>query len=137
MSEIQALLLRATESVAAARGLLRDGYPDFAASRAYYAMLYVAEALLAHLGQSYSSHAAAIGAYGREYAKTGKLDARFHRWLIEAQNLRNVGDYGIESHISPQQAESLCQWSSEFIRAAEGLLGPQGAGPPKPASGTD
>jgi uncharacterized protein (UPF0332 family) len=108
MSEIQALLLRATESVAAARGLLRDGYPDFAASRAYYAMLYVAEALLAHLGQSYSSHAAAIGAYGREYAKTGKLDARFHRWLIEAQNLRGTSATTVSSPTYRHSRRRVC-----------------------------
>jgi len=51
MSEIEALLQKAKESLEAARGLLRDGYPDFAASRAYYAMFYVTEALLACLGQ--------------------------------------------------------------------------------------
>ena len=82
MSEIEALLKRAGDSLAAARTLLREGFPDYAASRAYYAMFYVAEALLAHLGQSYSSHAAVIAALGREYAKTSRLHQKFHRWLI-------------------------------------------------------
>ncbi|MBI4559314.1 MAG: HEPN domain-containing protein [Candidatus Hydrogenedentes bacterium] len=41
MSEIEALLTRAAESLAAARILLKDGFPDFAASRAYYALFYV------------------------------------------------------------------------------------------------
>lgn len=76
----------------AARGLLRDGYPDFAASRAYYAMFYVAGALLATRGLSYSKHSTVIVALGREYAKEGRLDAKFHRWLIAAQNLKkNAG----------------------------------------------
>ncbi len=38
MSEIEALLERAADSLAAARTLLRDGFFDFAASRAYYAL---------------------------------------------------------------------------------------------------
>jgi len=123
MSEIETLLARARDSVRAARGTLRDGFPDFAASRAYYAMFYVAEALLAHLGESYRSHAAVIAAFGRLFAKTGKIDAKFHQWLIAAQNLRNIGDYGLEAHISEEQAEWACDWADEFIRVAEGWLG--------------
>lgn len=122
MSEIDALIQKARESLDAARSLLRDGYADFAASRAYYAMFYVAEALLAVLGQSYRKHSAVIGAFGREYAKKGMLDAKLHRWLIAAQNYRNVGDYGIEAHVSNADAESVCTWAEEFIRVAEAYL---------------
>ena len=44
MPEQQDLLDEARESVAAARLLQAQGYHGFAASRAYYAMLYIAEA---------------------------------------------------------------------------------------------
>jgi hypothetical protein len=47
---------------------------------------------------------------------------KFHRWLIAAQDFRNVGDYGVEAHVSREQAELVCDWSEEFIRAAEALL---------------
>lgn len=40
------LLEEATDSIAAAKLLLEGDYPGYAASRAYYAMFYVAEALL-------------------------------------------------------------------------------------------
>ncbi|MDQ7794715.1 MAG: HEPN domain-containing protein [bacterium] len=123
MSAIEALINRAKDSLAAARGTLRDGFPDFAAARAYYAMFYVAQALLAHRGQSYSSHSAIISAFGREFAKTARMDPKFHRGLIAAQNFRNVGDYGVEAHVSREQAELVCGWAEEFIRAAEELLG--------------
>ena len=52
LREVQALIDKAKESSKVARKLAKDGYCDFAASRGYYAMFYVAEALLAHLGQS-------------------------------------------------------------------------------------
>ena len=78
-SGIEALFTKARESLAAAQVLTKDGYYDFAASRAYYDMFYVASALLAVLGLSYSSHAAVISAFGREFAKSGKLDPKFHR----------------------------------------------------------
>ncbi|GIV84224.1 MAG: UPF0332 protein [Candidatus Roseilinea sp.] len=130
MSETAALLQKARDSLAAARSPLRNGYADFAASRAYYAMFYVAAVLLGALGQSYRKHAAAIAAFGREYAKPGKLDPKFHRWLIAAQNYRNVGDYGIEAHVSNADAEAVCAWAQEFIEAAEAWLSEKGGNQP-------
>ena len=120
--DIQALIEKAKDSLGAARTLIRDGYHDFAASRAYYAMFYIAAALLMQLGQSYNKHSAVISAFGREYAKRGKIDSKFHRWLIDAQDLRNIGDYGIESHISEDDAISACEWAREFIEQAENFL---------------
>jgi uncharacterized protein (UPF0332 family) len=38
-SGIEALFTKARESLATAQVLIKDGYYDFAASRAYYAML--------------------------------------------------------------------------------------------------
>jgi len=121
-SDLQALVTKAKYSLGAARSLIRDGYHDFAASRAYYAMFYVAEAMLMRLGQSYNKHSAVISAFGREYAKTGLVDSKYHRWLIDAQDFRNIGDYGIETHISEDDAKSACQWASEFIKQAENIL---------------
>jgi uncharacterized protein (UPF0332 family) len=43
----QFLLEKAESAIGAAETLLREGYLDFAAGRAYYAMFYAAEALLA------------------------------------------------------------------------------------------
>ncbi|GIX50692.1 MAG: UPF0332 protein [Limisphaera sp.] len=122
MSETDALLQKARDSLAAARILLSNGYTDFAASRAYYAMFYVAEALLAVLGQSYRKHSAVIAAFGREYAKPGKLDPKFHRWLIAAQNYRNVATTGSEAHVSDADAEAVCSGPRKFIEAAEACL---------------
>ena len=82
--DIEALIIKARKSLGAARILIEDSYFDFAASRAYYAMFYVAEALLAVIGQSYTKQSGVISAFGREYAKAGKFDSKFHRWLIDA-----------------------------------------------------
>ncbi|MFN6012309.1 MAG: HEPN domain-containing protein [Microcystis sp.] len=48
------LLLKARQSAAAAQVLLDNNYPEFAVSRAYYAMFYVAEAFLEGQGLSFS-----------------------------------------------------------------------------------
>jgi uncharacterized protein (UPF0332 family) len=113
--EIQALLRKAKDSLQAAILLNREGYPDFSASRAYYSMLYVAEALLLEKGLSFSSHSAVIAAFGKEFAKTGKIDSKFHRYLIDAQDFRNEGDYGVGPGVSGAQADELIGWAKEFL----------------------
>ena len=120
--DIEALIHKAKESLGAARSLAENNYFDFAASRAYYTMFYVAEALLAAIGQSYNKHSAVISAFGREFAKTEKMDSKFHRWLIDAQDFRNIGDYGVESHVSEDDANIVCDWANEFIKSAENFL---------------
>jgi uncharacterized protein (UPF0332 family) len=124
--DLFSLLQKAKESLAAAELLRDENYFDFAASRSYYAMFYIAEALLASIGQAYSSHAAVQAAFGREFAKTGKLDAKFHRWLLDSMDLRNLGDYGPGSRVTLEQATELCAWTREFIQAAEDYLNQKG-----------
>jgi uncharacterized protein (UPF0332 family) len=70
-SETEALLLKSHESLDAAQLLNAQGYANVAASRAYYAMFYAAQALLLERGFSFSSHSAVIAAFGREIAKRG------------------------------------------------------------------
>lgn len=122
MSELEALWERARASLEAARSLLRDGFPDFAASRAYYSMFYVAEALLLSEGKSYSRHSGVIAAIGRDFVATGRLEREYHQWLIAAQDFRNIGDYGLEHHVSEEQAEQVCEWASRFLEAGQRLL---------------
>ena len=64
--EIQALLDKASQSLQAAELLKREGYLDFAASRAYYAMFYAAQALLLDRERSFSHHSAVIAAFGKQ-----------------------------------------------------------------------
>jgi uncharacterized protein (UPF0332 family) len=120
--EIEALLEKAQQSLQAAEALQADNYFNFAASRLYYAMFYVAQALLLSRGQSYSSHSAVIAAYGKEFAKTGDLDTRFHRWLLDAQDIRNVGDYSIGEEISAAQCQELVIWANSFLETANTYL---------------
>ncbi|MBI3090492.1 MAG: HEPN domain-containing protein [Candidatus Tectomicrobia bacterium] len=124
--EIDALFEKAESSLSAARLLVEEGYPGFAASRAYYAMFYVAEALLSSLGHSYSTHGGVIGAFGREFAKKAKLDAKFHRWLIDSQDIRNAGDYGVGTAVSKEQAVDLIAQAGAFIEAGRDYLQSEG-----------
>ncbi|WP_204137434.1 HEPN domain-containing protein [Halomicronema sp. CCY15110] len=96
-SEVQAFIAKAHESLAASRLLTANGLHDFAASRAYYTMFYIAEAFLWSKGLSFSSHAAVVSAFGREIAKPGIVPVQLHRHLIAAQNKRTQADYEIDA----------------------------------------
>jgi uncharacterized protein (UPF0332 family) len=58
-------------------------------------MFYVAQALLLEEKLTYSRHSAVISAFGQRLAKTGGVPAAFHRYLIEAQESRDIADYDI------------------------------------------
>jgi len=77
-AESEALIAKGRRSLAAGRRLFQAGDYDFAASRAYYAMFYLAEALFLSKGLSFGKHAAVIAAFGQQFVKTGIFGAEHH-----------------------------------------------------------
>lgn len=123
------LLVKAEQYIRSAKLLRDNGDLDSAASRAYYAMFYVAEALLYRLGLSFSSHHAVTAAYGQHFAKTRLLEPRFHRALLSAFDLRQRGDYQIDSGLTLQDAETTIDDATEFLAAAQQWLDENAASP--------
>jgi len=121
--EQQALLNKAQRSLAAAQSLIEQGFYDFAVSRAYYAMFYVAEALLDREGLSFSSHAAVVSAFGQYLARPGKVPVEFHRHLIDAQAQRTRADYDPNPDLSQLDATRLVSQAQAFlITAGQNLI---------------
>jgi len=116
------LLAKARQSLSAAKLMLDGGYPDYAASRAYYTMFYIAEAFLEDKGLSFSK-SGVISAFDRKFARTGRVPVKFHQYLIRAQELRNAGDYGqLDAVTSDRAAESIAQ-AEEFLELAQNAIG--------------
>jgi hypothetical protein len=67
-----------------------------------------------------------IGAFARCFTKKGPLDSRFHRYLIDAEDFREVADYIPCAPIAPEKVEEIIQRASEFLTMAEDFL--RGAG---------
>ncbi len=120
--ERHALLDKAKESLAAAELLLKGGFYGFAASRSYYGMFYMAELLLLEIGQTCSKHGAVIAAFGREFIKTNLLPVELHRWLTDAQDFRNIGDYGIGVPLKEEQAWEIFEWGKKFFEQTQSYL---------------
>lgn len=73
---------------------------------------------------TFSSHSAVVAAYGKEFAKTGLLDPKFHRYIIDAEKRRQIGHYGDEGEeVSDEQARESFQWAEEFMQAVKDYLG--------------
>lgn len=120
--EVGELLDKAKRSIKTAEKILEDSEFDFAGSRAYYSMFYVAEALLLEHGLAFSSHSAIIANFGKEFAKTGLLNPKFHNYLIKAQDRRNIGDDAISSHLTEEEVREMLAWSKEFLKAGKNYL---------------
>ena len=117
------LLAQARESIEAAKLLQGAKYAGFSASRSYYAMFYVAEALLLGRALSFSKHSAVIAAFGQHFSKTGLVPAEYQRYLTEAESLRHMGDYGERSSVTSDRALEQIRRAEQFLTLAEHLLG--------------
>lgn len=116
------LLAKALDSIEGADALLAIDKAEIAASRAYYAMFYIAEALLGEKDMQFSQHGQVMAAYGKNFAKTKELDPKYHRWLMDSFDTRITGDYDVDSSISTFIAAELISQAREFLEAAQTYL---------------
>lgn len=119
---IRKLIEKAERAIATAQAMVDLPDTEAAAGRAYYAMFYAAEALLAQEGLRFAKHAGVHGAFGQHFAKTGRIDPKYHRWLIAAFKKRVVADYGIEETITLNQARETIAQARELLDAVRHLL---------------
>ncbi len=124
MPEQATLLEEAHDNVRAARLLADQGFHGIAASRAYYAMFYVAQAFLLGDGRAFSKHSAVIAAFGRYFANVGRVPKDFHRILIDAEKLRITSDYDHGKIVTTEQVQEQIAHAEEFLEVAERVIGP-------------
>lgn len=120
--EMTALILKSKRSLTTAKKLFNSGDFDFAVSRAYYAMFYMAEAALLNRGKTYSKHTAIINGFYHEFVATGVLPKQLHANFHHAFDDRNLGDYGFMETFPKEDAKQLIQNADEFIKAVEKMI---------------
>lgn len=121
-ADVRALIAKGRRSLKAAQRLFQETDYDFSASRAYYAMFYLAEALLLQRGLSFSKHAGVLAALYEQYVKPGRLPQTLHRALHRAFEARQQGDYGFEEPFPRNEAKELLAGAEDFLKAATALL---------------
>jgi uncharacterized protein (UPF0332 family) len=120
--EIQALLDKARRYVRSAELLRADGDYNSAVSRLYYAMFYGAEAILLSKGLTFSSHRAVISALGQQVIKSGEAPVEMHRWLREAFDKRQLGDYETMPILTDSDVRDLQRKTNRFLELTGTLL---------------
>jgi len=120
--DLEALIAKGRRSLRASQRLLDEGDPDFAASRAYYAMFYAVEALLLSRGMTFSKHGAVIAAFGQHFVKAGHFTTEHHAALRNAFDERNVGDYDFSAAFPREAAQRLVDQAEAFVNDADAFL---------------
>ncbi len=116
------LLEKARRAIQAAATLLQHGDTDFAAGRAYYAMFYTAEALLNEKGLCSQKHGGVHALFGEHFTKTGLVNAKFHRFLLDAFDRRLQADYAFEAVITREEVTAMIEQAREFLAEAQKFL---------------
>lgn len=116
------LLDKAEQAIGAAESLLRDGYRDFSVGRAYYAMFYAAEALLAEKELAFKKHVGVHRAFAEHYIKTGIFEQKYYLWLVAAFNSRLVGDYALRTEFQDEEVREWIEQAREFLLQAKEYL---------------
>jgi uncharacterized protein (UPF0332 family) len=108
-------LEQADETLREAEILLSEAALRGAINRAYYAMFYSVLALLAMKRIGTSKHSAIIGAFDREFVKTGVFARELSRSLHLAFDRRQTHDYGEMIQMDLQTAEETLAGAKVFV----------------------
>ena len=120
--QIEALLKMAIDSIRGARLLFNDELYGFSVSRAYYSMFYLVSAVLLTKDLNFSKHQAVVAAFGQHFVKTGIFKHKFHQYLVEAFEQRQIGDYEPMEGITKETAQRNIDRAEEFLVAARVYL---------------
>lgn len=120
--EIQRLVAKAHRSLKAAQRTFQEGDYDFSASRAYYAMFYMAEGALLAKGMSYSKHSGVISGFWEQFVKPGIFPQELHQFLHAGFTSRNIGDYDYRVDFSREEAERMLVHADRFLRDVHAYL---------------
>ena len=120
--EVKRYLQKAQRSLRVADELLAKGYFDDSCSKSYYVMFYAAQALLKNSGVDVIKHSAVVAKFGEHFVKTGKIDPRFHRYIIDAKQKREIADYDVFLGIDRKTAEEELGWARNFLAKIKELV---------------
>ena len=119
---VQKLIAMAEEELGSVELLLDQNYIRAALSRCYFAMFYMAEAILLSEGKSYSSHRAVISALGKNFVRAGKFPKQLHQYLVRAQERRLSADYTAPGDLTLEDARKQFEWAKQFLSEARSYL---------------
>jgi len=76
----------------------------------------------------FTKHSAVHAAFGEHFAKTKEMNVKFHRWLLDTFDKRQVADYEVDTEIERDVAINVIHQAREFLEAAQNYLKKQRPG---------
>ena len=122
MKEITDFIAKAEKFISTAENTLNTGDYDSCVSRCYYAMFFMAEAVLLTKSLTASSHKGVISLFGEHFVKTGTFGRDLGKALNDAYDRRLVGDYGVGFTVTKEEAEDLLETARNFVQKLKNYL---------------
>ncbi len=122
MKEIKDFIKKAEKFLSTAELTINTGDYDSCVSRCYYAMFFMAEAVLFTKGLRASSHKGVISMFGEHFVKTGVFERKLGRGLNDAYDKRLIGDYGIGFTATKEEAKDLLESAKNFVQITKDYL---------------
>lgn len=115
-------LAKAEHALQVAEDLMAAGHLPDAASKIYYAMFYAAQVVLKAEGIEVIKHSAVESAFGYTFAKTGRINPKYHRMLMSARKIREIADYDLDEEIVEPVASLKLEEGRAFLTAIREFL---------------
>ena len=112
--ETQLALDKALDCLADSDFNLAGGRTIATVNRAYYAIYYCLCALLFTENTVPKTHKGSQQKFSELFVKTNLFPVETARWVGDAFNLRQFGDYDLEATISEEEAQQLVQQAHQF-----------------------
>jgi uncharacterized protein (UPF0332 family) len=105
---------------------LSEDFHGSAVNRAYYAIFYAANALLATQGLTRSKHSGVIAAFRERFVKTGLIEVEYSDLYGRVMENRHVSDYEIEVPVERQVAARALDDAQCFVERVEQFFQQEG-----------
>ena len=106
---------RAKAALGATDSCRRDGYYADAVSRAYYAVLHAARAVLQLHGYPTRTHAATNRLFGLHIVRTGRVEPAFSRRIEPMLEERMAADYTVTRAFTVNDADAAYAQAEAFL----------------------
>jgi uncharacterized protein (UPF0332 family) len=121
-AHVRAEMARAEDALRAARELLKIGLVNDAVSRAYYAALHIARALLLTEGVEPATHGGVGSMLGLHFVVPGRLAPAHAKELARLEQFRTEADYNRFFIFTPEGAAEEVAVAESFCAAGRDLL---------------
>ena len=126
LREVTLYIEHAEDALETARLDLNSDFYAAAVNRAYYAIFYAANALLAVKKLARSKHSGVLAAFRQHFIKTGMLPVKLSEIYGQVMEDRHEGDYEILTALSKEDAEIDIRQAQYFVDEVKSWLRKEG-----------